>query len=83
MQHSEESRQDQSPLRDAQYSIDAAQNAVHQAASHPTPTMMSQAENALKTADNAMDMASTNENQKAVQESEQLLQQIKEDFSQI
>lgn len=54
MKNKETSLQKQSPLADAQNSVDAAENAVNQAESHPSSTMIRQAENALATAGRAV-----------------------------
>jgi hypothetical protein len=54
MKNKETSMQEQSPLADAQNSVDAAENAVSQAQSHPSSTMIQQAENSLATAGRAV-----------------------------
>ena len=50
----ESSRQSQSPLADAQNSIEKLQHAVHQVESHPSARMAEQADNALAKANRAM-----------------------------
>ncbi len=78
MKQPESSRQSQSPLRDAQNSVDALENAVHQVESHPTGEMVWQADNALERAENAMREADDDLNQKAVRETNDRLQDAKQ-----
>jgi hypothetical protein len=77
MKQPESSRQSQSPLRDAQNSVDALENAVHQVQSHPTGEVIWQADNALKRAENAMQEADNDLNQKAAKETSDRLQDAK------
>lgn len=77
MKQPESSRQSQSPLRDAQNSVDALENAVHQVESHPSPEMVWQADNALNRAENAMLEANDDLNQKAAKETSNRLQNAK------
>src|SRR5579875_3904434 len=75
MQHPEASRQSQSPLADAQNSVDKVENAVRQVQSHPSEQMIQQAKNSIDAAENAMVLARANLNQKAVKETESRLNQ--------
>jgi hypothetical protein len=77
MKQPESSRQSQSPLRDAQNSVDALENAVHQVESHPSAEMVWQADNALNRAENAMLEANDDLNQKAAKETSDRLQNAK------
>lgn len=77
MKQPESSRQSQSPLRDAQNSVDALENAVHQVESHPSGEMIWQADNALKRAENAMLETNDDLNQKAAKETSARLQNAK------
>lgn len=77
------SLQEQSPLSQAQQSVETADHAVTQAMSHPTYTMIEQAEHALERAENAVGQAANSHNHIAFEETKESLDQAKADLSRI
>lgn len=67
------SMQSQSPLADAQDSVNTARRAVDEALSHPSSTSMEQADNALAKAWRSVRAAEGNDNRLAVEDAKEQL----------
>lgn len=83
MSHTHSSLQSQSPLSEAQDSVEKLQRAVAQATSHPAGDMISQAYHALARAERAVKDAQSDGNQTAVAKVSEGLQSARATLQQL
>ncbi|QRF22583.1 hypothetical protein FY534_01960 [Alicyclobacillus sp. TC] len=83
MNRVDRSRQSQSPLSDAQEAVESAVRASKQALSHPSTTMLSQAEHAIQHAEKGLLGALSNSQEKPWLEAAESLEEAKSTVSEL